>query len=55
MQMNYLETVFGWQVPERRKIDLIIEAKGDGNLLTLDAYREMLAMNDLIFNTVHAV
>jgi len=53
--MNLLETVFGWQTPDRRKIDLIFEAKGDGNLLTLGAFREMLAMHDIIFNNVHAV
>lgn len=50
--MYAVEKVFGWFTNEKRKIDMIIE--GD-NLLTVDAYREMLELHQLFFTAVHEV
>ena len=50
--MYAVEKVFGWFTNEKRKIDMIIE--GD-NLLTVNAFREMLELHQLFFTAVHEV
>ena len=38
-----------------RSFDIILQAKGDYSLLTLDAYKEMLELHNIIFTAVQEV
>lgn len=50
--MFTVNEVFGWFTNEKRKIDLILVSD---NLLTLNAFEEMLELHELFFTAVHEV
>ena len=51
-EINWIAETFGWQATQQY-FEVIIMAKGeDRNLVTLPAFKEMIELNDYIFNAV---